>query len=87
VNFANESNLSRKVPMRTHDIPVADAMTEFMKEGWAPSPLTGITAHPSIPNTKLRREKLTKFIYLVFRINVRPKPRRFSLPMCIIKVF
>ena len=45
---------------RTHDIPVADAMTEFMKEGWAPSPLTGIAAHPSIPYTKLRRDKLSK---------------------------
>ena len=52
----NETNLV----VRTHDIPIADAMTEFMKEGWAPSPLTGIAAHPSIPYTKLRRENLSK---------------------------
>ena len=46
--------------MRTHDIPVVDAMTEFMKEGWAPSPLTGVNPHPSILFTKIRREKLSK---------------------------
>jgi Xaa-Pro aminopeptidase len=75
VNFANESNLSRKVPMRTHDIPVADAMAEFMKEHWAHLPLNGITAYLSITHTKLRRNMLTKSIYFKFRINARPKPR------------
>jgi Xaa-Pro aminopeptidase len=61
MNSGSNSNKNEKgVEVRTHDIPVADAMTEFMKEGWAPSPLTGISAHPSIPFTKLRRDKLSK---------------------------
>ena len=57
---SNTNNNEKGVEVRTHDIPIADAMTEFMKEGWAPSPLAGITAHPSIPFTKLRRDKLSK---------------------------
>ena len=57
---SNSNNNEKGVEVRTHDIPIADAMTQFMKEGWAPSPLTGITAHPSIPFTKLRRDKLSK---------------------------
>jgi len=61
MNSANNSNNNEKaLEVRTHDIPIADAMTEFMKEGWAPSPLTGVTPHPSIPFTKIRREKLSK---------------------------
>ena len=39
---SNTNNNEKGVEVRTHDIPIADAMTEFMKEGWAPSPLTGI---------------------------------------------
>ena len=61
MNSANNSNNNEKaLEVRTHDIPIADAMTEFMKIGWAPSPLTGVNPHPSIPFTKLRREKLSK---------------------------
>jgi Xaa-Pro aminopeptidase len=61
MNSANNSNTNEKaLEVRTHDIPIADAMTEFMKEGWAPSPLTGVNPHPSIPFTKIRREKLSK---------------------------
>ena len=61
MNLINNSDNNEKgVEVRTYDIPIADAMTDFMKEGWAPSPLTGITAHPSIPYTKLRRDKLSK---------------------------
>ena len=45
-----------ELEIRTHDIPVADGLSEFMKQGWAPSPFTGINPHPSIPYTKLRRE-------------------------------
>ena len=61
MNSANNSNNNEEaLEVRTHDIPIADAMTEFMKEGWAPSPLTGVTPHPSIPFTKIRREKLSK---------------------------
>jgi len=48
MNSGSNNNNEKSVEVRTHDIPIADAMTEFMKEGWAPSPLTGITAHPSI---------------------------------------
>jgi len=61
MNSANNSNNNEKaLEVRTHDIPIADAMTEFMKVGWAPSPLTGVNPHPSIPFTKIRREKLSK---------------------------
>ena len=61
MNSANNSNNNEKaLEVRTHDIPIADAMTEFMKEGWAPSPLDGVNPHPSIPFTKIRREKLSK---------------------------
>ena len=61
MNSSNNSNNNEKaLEVRTHDIPIADAMTEFMKEGWAPSPLTGVNPHPSILFTKIRREKLSK---------------------------
>jgi len=61
MNSANNSNNNEKaLEVRTHDIPIADAMTEFMKEGWALSPLTGVNPHPSIPFAKIRREKLSK---------------------------
>jgi len=43
LNSGSNNNNEKGVEVRTHDIPVADAMTEFMKEGWAPSPLTEIT--------------------------------------------
>ena len=48
----------KDVEARTHDIPIEDAMIKFMKEGWAALPLNGVTSHPSIPYTKLRRDKL-----------------------------
>jgi Xaa-Pro aminopeptidase len=61
MNSANNSNNNEEaLEVKTHDIPIADAMTEFMKVGWAPSPLTGVNPHPSIPFTKIRREKLSK---------------------------
>ena len=63
---SNSNNSEKGVEVRTHDIPVADAMTEFMKEGWAQTPLTGISSHPSIPFIKLRRDKL---IQLIFKIS------------------
>ena len=40
---SNTNNNEKGAEVRTHDIPIADAMTEFMKEGWAPSPLTELT--------------------------------------------
>jgi len=57
---SNSNNNEKGLEVRTHDIPIADAMSEFMKQGWAQSPLSGVMAHPSIPYTKLRREKLSK---------------------------
>ena len=61
MNSASNANSGGKdTEVRTHDIPIADAMVEFMKVGWAPSPLDGVTAHPSIPYTKIRREKVSK---------------------------
>ena len=32
---SNSNNNEKGVEVRTHDIPVADAMSEFMKQGWA----------------------------------------------------
>jgi Xaa-Pro aminopeptidase len=52
---------------RLHDIPPSMDHLEFMKHGWAPSPLEGITAHASVPFTKKRRAKLSK-AYKGFRI-------------------
>ena len=60
MNSGSNNNNEKGVEVRTHDIPVADAMSEFMKQGWAESPLTDITPHPSIAYTKVRREKLSK---------------------------
>ena len=54
------SNNEKALEVRTHDIPVADAMGEFMRQGWAQSPLEGIAAHPSVPFTKIRRDKISK---------------------------
>ncbi|MFM8627824.1 MAG: aminopeptidase P N-terminal domain-containing protein, partial [Candidatus Nanopelagicus sp.] len=60
MNSGSNNNNEKGVEVRTHDIPVADAMSQFMKQGWAESPLTGITPHQSVPFTKLRRDKLSK---------------------------
>jgi len=61
MNTVNDSNNSEKaLELRPHDIPTADAINKFMQQGWAPSTLSEITPHPSIPYTKLRREKLSK---------------------------
>ena len=46
--------------LRTHDIPTPEALTEFMKKGWAESPLTGITPSRAITFCKVRRENLSK---------------------------
>ena len=48
------SNNEKALEVRTHDIPVADAMGEFMKQGWAQSPLEGISAHPSVDRKSTR---------------------------------
>jgi Xaa-Pro aminopeptidase len=46
--------------VRTHDIPIADAMSEFMKTGWEVAAVSNVDAHPSVPFTKARREKISK---------------------------
>ena len=45
---------------RLHDIPPSTDHLTFMSQGWAPSPLEGITAHAAVPFTKKRRTKLSK---------------------------
>ncbi len=56
-----KSTESKKVPgTQSHDIPAPDAMAEFMKVGWAPSPLDNIVEHPSVPFTKARRAKISQ---------------------------
>jgi hypothetical protein len=35
MNSGSNNNNEKGVEVRTHDIPVADAMSEFMKQGWA----------------------------------------------------
>ena len=57
---SNSNNNEKALEVRTHDIPTADAMTEFMKQGWAATSLSDLTAHQSIAYTKIRREKLSK---------------------------
>jgi Xaa-Pro aminopeptidase len=47
-------------PLRTHDLPTQDVMSEFMKTGWAADEEEIISAHPVTAYTKLRREKLSK---------------------------
>ena len=61
MNTSNDlNNNEKKLEVKSHDIPIADAMSEFMKQGWATSALSEIYPHPSIPYTKMRREKLSK---------------------------
>lgn len=57
---SNSNNFEKALGVRNQDILIADAMREFMKQGWAPSPLFGVTSHPSIPYQMLRRNKLFK---------------------------
>ena len=32
---SNSNNNEKALEVRTHDIPIADVMSEFMKQGWA----------------------------------------------------
>jgi Xaa-Pro aminopeptidase len=59
MNLANNSSSSDD-QVRTHDIPIADAMSEFMKTGWEAAAVSNVDAHPSVPFTKARREKISK---------------------------
>ncbi len=44
---------------RTHDIPTAELLTEFMKQGWAPSPLEGVSPSRVVPFCATRRAALS----------------------------
>jgi Xaa-Pro aminopeptidase len=59
MNLANNSSEGGD-QVRTHDIPIANAMSEFMKTGWEAAEVSNVSAHPSIPFTKARREKISK---------------------------
>ncbi len=45
---------------RVYDVPPSDAYADFMKTGWAPSPLVGITQDPVIEHCFARRSKLSE---------------------------
>ena len=44
---------------RVYDVAPSEAFAEFMKTGWAPTPLTGIHQDEVIPHCIARREKLS----------------------------
>jgi Xaa-Pro aminopeptidase len=44
---------------RPHDLPTASVLADFMKTGWAPSPLDGVTPASVIPFCATRRAKLS----------------------------
>jgi Xaa-Pro aminopeptidase len=46
--------------VRSHDIPTPEALQEFMKGGWTPTPLEGVVAHEVVPYAKVRRERLSQ---------------------------
>ncbi len=45
---------------RVYDVPPSDLYADFMKTGWAPSPLHGITQDAVIPHCFSRRTKLSE---------------------------
>ena len=55
---SNSSNGDDQV--RTHDVALANAMSEFMKTGWEATTDLTLSAHPSIAFTKARRDRLSK---------------------------
>jgi Xaa-Pro aminopeptidase len=50
----------KKDGSRTHDAPNADALAQFMKRGWKPTPLIDIKPAASNKFAKLRREKVSE---------------------------
>ena len=59
-NNSQDKSDQQIAPLRTHDLPTQDAMSEFMKTGWAADEEEIISAHPVTAFTKLRRNKLSK---------------------------
>jgi len=52
--------MRKKAATNSYDQKSADAWAKFMGSGWAPSPLQGITAAPSIPSCANRIKELSK---------------------------
>ena len=52
--------MNEKSGTRTHDLPTPQLIAEFMKTGWAPSPLEGITPSSVIPFCETRRKVLSE---------------------------
>lgn len=50
----------RSKGLRSHDVPTPEALQEFMKKGWAASPLDGVAPHQVIPFSSDRRKRLSK---------------------------
>ena len=51
--------MNGKEVLRAHDAPTPQGWAEFMKTGWAPSPLDGITPTPALAFTRKRRDLLS----------------------------
>ena len=58
---SNSNNNEKGIEVRTHDNPVADAMSEFMKQGWAPS-LLSLYFDKTKPKVTLRPKGLCPII-------------------------
>ena len=56
----NSATNKKSLDVRAHDIPIVEAMTEFMKQGWGVPAPTNLTPHQSTAFTKIRRENLSK---------------------------
>ena len=56
-------NESQKAPVnnpeRAHDVPPSEIFADFMKSGWLPTPLTGITQDEVIEYCVIRRARLS----------------------------
>ena len=52
--------MSKSIKTASHDAPAADAWGKFMRTGWAPSPLQGITEARVASFAQERRKKLSK---------------------------
>jgi len=59
MNFIRKHSGSKN-NLRTHDLPVANSLSEFMKTGWEATTASNLTKHSSIQYTKERREKISK---------------------------
>jgi Xaa-Pro aminopeptidase len=49
----------KKLNIGSHDLPVSDRLTEFMKTGWADTERTDVSSNESAPFAAARRERLS----------------------------